>query len=237
MSKKWENSVNKEIDVYKNITIQKEHEIKLIDLIKSENDLIDQHILDVGCASGALINSLRKNFEFVRIDGFDISKDLINLAKKRNLPNCKFFVSDINTFKPKNKYDIITASGVMSLFDDFSDPLEKWLSWLNKKGKLYIFGRFNSRDIDTIIYHRNNFNNRPKWTGGLTSYSIKTVSSFLDKRPVKYNFNRFNLTVDLKEKENPISTYSIITENNEKLIVNGANIIAEQYFLSIEKII
>ena len=30
----------------------------------------------------------------------------------------------------------------MSLFDDFSEPLDNWLSHLNPNGKIYVFGRF-----------------------------------------------------------------------------------------------
>ena len=235
MSKEWKNNINEEIEVYKNITTQKEHEKKLIEIIESENQLSNQHILDVGCASGNFIHSLREKFSEIHLDGFDISEDLIDLAKKRNLDKCNFFVSDIKTFDPNKKYDIIIASGVMSYFEDFIKPMERWLSWLNKIGKLYIFGRFNSHDIDTIIYHRNNYHDNPKWTGGLTSYSIGSVSRFLDQKSVKYEFIDFNLSIDLDKKDNPITTYSIMTENGKKIILNGANIIAEQFFLSISK--
>ena len=235
MSKEWENNIDEEIEVYKNITTQKEHQKKLIEIIEFENQLSSQHILDVGCASGNFIHLLRENFSEIHLDGFDISEDLIDLAKKRNLDKCNFFVSDIKTFDPNKKYDIIIASGVMSYFEDFIKPMERFLSWLNKTGKLYIFGRFNSHDIDTIIYHRNNYHDNPKWTGGLTSYSIGSVSRFLDKKSVKYEFIHFNLSIDLDSKDNPITTYSIMTENGKKIILNGANIIAEQYFLSIAR--
>ncbi len=227
--------INQEIEIYKDTTIQKEHEKKLIEIIDSDNQLNNQNILDIGCASGNFLHLLRQKFNNVSLNGFDISEELIEIAKNRNLDNSNFFVSDIESFKPQKKYDIIIASGVMSLFDDFTKLMERWISWLNSKGKLYIFGRFNSEDIDTIIYHRNNYHDKAEWTNGLTSYSIGSISRFLDNKPVIYEFKRFNLKMDLEKKDNPIKTYSIITENDKKIILNGANIIAEHYFLSVAK--
>tara|TARA_Y100000590_G_scaffold465530_1_gene638094 strand:- start:430 stop:1134 length:705 start_codon:yes stop_codon:yes gene_type:complete len=227
--------INKEIDVYKNIINPKEHEKKLIEIIESENNITDQEILDVGCASGNFLNLIREKFDKVKLHGFDISEELISLANKRKLDNCNFFLSDISNFKSSIRYDIIIASGVMSLFDNFSEPLDNWLSHLKSKGKLYIFGRFNTQDVDTIIHHKNNYHDNAEWTGGFTSYSIKTVSKFLDNKEFEHKFYRFHLETNLSIDENPIKTFSIVTENGEKIIMNGANIVAEHYFLSITK--
>ena len=43
-----------------------------------------------------------------------------------------------------------------------------------------IYNHFNSENIDTILQVRNNYK-KTNWQNGLTSYSIHTVSDFLNK--------------------------------------------------------
>lgn len=114
-------------------------------------------MLDIGCAAGAFIELMSTRFPEAHYTGFDVSQELIELAKnKLPEPNHKFIVADALTFFPEVKYEVIIASGVLSIFEDFEEPLAKWLSWFDEKGVLHIFGRFNSRDIDTIVRFRNN---------------------------------------------------------------------------------
>ena len=87
--------------------------------------------------------------------------------------------ADALAYKPQKKFDVIVASGVMSIFEDFTDPLDRWLSWLDKGGWLYEVGPFNSADIDTSIVFRNN-RLGTDWEGWLSSYAKATVGRFLD---------------------------------------------------------
>ena len=48
------------------------------------------------------------------------------------------------------------------------------LSLLKKNSYLYIFGTFNSANIDTLVKFRNNYTNST-WEKGLNSFSIKTI--------------------------------------------------------------
>lgn len=228
---------NTQIDAYRVEREIKHHDVELLNLIKQDlHTHTRSSVLDIGCAAGAFIGQMSAEFPQYHYTGFDISSALIDLAKAKNLPNnCEFFVGDAIGYQPQQHYDIVIASGVLSIFDDFRVPLKKWLSWLNESGKLYIFGRFNSKNIDTIIQFRNNHNESSDWEGGLTSYATKTVEDYCQSLGFNAVFHRFKLPIKLNERDDPIRTYTIETADGNRLVVNGANIIAEQFFCCISK--
>ena len=119
-------------------------------------------------------------------------------------------------------------------FEEFETPLKKWLSWLSDEGLLFLFGRFNSRNVDTKIQFKNNTRNDPKWEGGLSAFSIHTITNFLKELGFKCEFKRFHLPIEIKEDvSNPIRTFTKELKTGEKIVMDGANIIAEHYFVVI----
>jgi len=214
----------------------KEHEKEMIEFVKSDfrNDE-EFSVLDIGCATGNFINLIKENFPKAKGHGFDISKELILLAQNRKLNECDFVTADMLTYAPSQNFDLIIASGVLSIFDDFREPLLKWLDWMKQDGSLYMFGNFNSRNIDTIISFRNNQIGNSNWEGGLTSYSVETLNNFLTEEGYTAIFKRFNLKIDISEHEDPIRTFTKITQDGERIVMTGANIITELYFLKIKR--
>ena len=177
-----------------------------------------------------------KNYNFT---GFDISEKLIEAAITLNKnKSVKFLVGDFNSIEFNKKFNFITASGVLSVFQEFEAPLKKWLSWLTEDGYLFMAGRFNSRNIDTQILFRNNLNQNPKWEGGLSAYSINTISNFIKNLGFKCEFKKFNLPIEIKEDiNNPIRTFTKELKNGEKIVMDGANIVAEHYLVKIGEIL
>ncbi len=232
-------ALNTQIEAYlKEPDRLKYHQKELIEIITNRiNPNSSGEALDIGCATGALIRNLSTILEKYNFTGFDKSKDLIDCAKKlNNNASSNFFAGDVNSIKFDKKFNFICAVGVLSIFDDLETPLKKWLSWLNDDGILYLFGGFNKRDIDTRILFRNNTVQQPQWEGGLTSYSVKTTTRVLKKLGYKCNFKKFHLPIDLKEDlDNPVRTYTETTTTGEKLILCGANVVREKFFVTIEK--
>ena len=232
-------AINSQIEAY--LKEPERLKIHAKEVIKIITDKIDSKSsgegLDIGCASGSLIKNLSLQLTKYNFTGFDISKDLIEYANKFN-KNTKsnFFVDDVNSISFDKKFNLICASGVLSIFQEFESPLKKWLSWLSDDGLLLIFGRFNSRDIDTKILFKNNTQNEAKWEGGLSAFSVHTISKFLKKLGYKYEFKKFDLPIDIKEDvNNPIRTFTKELKNGEKLVMDGANIVAERFFLIIRR--
>ena len=232
-------AINSQIEAYlKDPEKLKYHSKELIEIIKNKiHSESSGNCLDIGCASGVLVRNLSSIFTNYNFTGFDISKDLIDYAKKlNNKSSINFFVGDFNSINFDKKFNLICASGVLSIFQEFESPLEKWLSWLSNDGIMFVFGRFNSRDVDTKILFRNNTREKAAWEGGLSSFSIHTINRFLQKKGYKCQFKKFILPIEINEdKNNPIRTFTKELKNGEKIVMDGANIIAEHFFLIIER--
>jgi hypothetical protein len=71
----------------------------------------------------------------------------------------------------------------------------------------------------------------------LNSYSIETISKFLKKKKVKYSFKKFQIPINLKQKKNPIISYTLTVNNKQKILLNDANIRMELFYLIIKKVI
>ena len=227
---------NTQIDVYLKHRAPKEHEKRMLEILREHYPENPGCVIDVGCARGTFLKMLSGEFPNAQLTGIDISKELIDEAKK-SMPNnnTELIVSDALEYSPKKSFDVAIASGILSVFDDLEVPLEKWLSWLNNTGKLFIFGCFNSRNIDTKIQFRNNAICNKNWEGGLTSYSTKTVGDYLSKRGCTFQFERFEINFDIPRSDDPITSYTIPTTDGRRMLVTGANNVYELYFLVVEK--
>ena len=226
---------NTQISTYFESREPKAHHLELIRLIGNNIPDFNGNLLDIGCAAGDFLQLVAENFPQAKISGFDISKELIEIAEgKERLGKARLFTADLASFSSTKKYDVICASGVMSIYENFEEPLTRWSDWLKPGGKLFIFGRFNSADIDTIIKFRNNYRS-DAWEGGLTAYSCNTITKFCEKLGLKNEFQRFHLPFAIPRNDDPIKTYTVITDTGEQIILNGANIIAEQFHLTISK--
>ena len=228
---------NTQIQTYLDNDNIKQHERELLDMILAyHSEEKFSSVLDIGCATGKFLALLKRAIEEVNVVGLDISESLIKVANERNIPAAQFIVGDALAYEPQEKFDLIIASGVMSIFSDFRVPLSTWLNWLSSAGRLIIFGRFNSRHIDTRVEFLNHYQKDAQWEQGLTSYSVTTVQEFLELRGYAVRFRRFHLEIDLGQHPDPIRTYTRTLSDGERLVVNGANILAEQYFATVVKI-
>ena len=227
--------INRQIAAYFGERGLKHHQKEQISRIAQDWPNSPSTILDVGCANGVMIQALGDLYPNALKHGIDLSPELVAEAKSKLVCGYQFVVADVITYKPDRKFDVIVASGIMSIFEDFITPLELWLSWLEDGGRLYVFGPFNSADIDTKILFRNN-NYGSDWEGGLTSYSKTTVSCYLEKAgKYSYEFQKFSQPESIPKRDNPIRNHTIKMTGGESLLVNGANIISEYFFLSILK--
>ena len=228
--------VNTQIGVYLEPRDPKEHEKRMLEILREHFPDNPGCVIDIGCARGTFLKMLAGEFPRAQLTGIDISEELINEAKK-SMPNnnVELVVSDMIKYSPPKSFDVAIASGILSIFEDFEAPLEKWLSWLNNIGKLFIFGCFNSRNIDTIIQFRNNAIGNNNWEGGLTSYSTNTVGSYLLKQGCTFQFERFEIKFDIPRSDDPITSYTIPTTDGHRMLVTGANNVYELWFLVVEK--
>ncbi len=113
--------------------------IEYIKQVSFFSDLFSEgsSILDIGCGPG--LNAKIFSRKELHVTGFDISPEMVKLAK-RNCPNGTFFVSSVNKFTTDFKFDGICLSFIIVHLktDDVVSLLNKLPLFVKKTGKIYI---------------------------------------------------------------------------------------------------
>ena len=206
-------------------------------LVKNLSKYIDKNkkykLLDLGCSKGEIIYSLKEKFRNIEFTGIDISKELLEKAKKENfLKTVRFIKDDISNFSLNEKFDIVIMSGVLSIFDDYEKFLKNVILHMKKDSLGLIFSAFNKDDIDVIVRFKNNFKKSTQWESGWNLFSLKGIKKFLKKYSNNIKIISFDIKMKLEKKENPVSSYTIdINDTNEKLIVTGGGIVRDFYLI------
>jgi len=231
MSDSWYNNVT--VDVYKEYTELKRHQIKMLELLHKLDLKQSGDFLDIGCASGIFLEAMTKEFPAAQFSAMDYNDCMLEMAKEREYSKkVNIFRADAANLNIDSHFDLIHASGVLSIFEDFDKVLDGWIRLLNPRGYLVLFNRFNSSPIDLIIKHRNRFLHGD-WETGLHTFSIQTVTEYLEKQNVEFEFVRFNLDLDLPKQADPVRSYTMQLVDGSRIVANGANLITEHYFLII----
>jgi len=97
-------------------------------------------ILNAGCGSGELSFILAQRG--YQVDGFDLDKDYIALAKKNakklKLKNCNFSISGIENFKNRTKYDAVISTDVLEHIKKDKNAFKELVSFVKKNGVVII---------------------------------------------------------------------------------------------------
>ena len=159
-------------------------------------------------AGGIFANAFKKDFPSFQVKGIDLDKKLIAKAKE-NYPGLEssFSCDDCRKITSNEKFDVIHASGILSVFEDFEEALTQWIDLLSENGKFFLFNRFNSKDIDVLIRHRNNTKNYG-WETGLNTFSINTLKRYLNSKNLSHQIKKFALPFDLPEHKDPIRSFT-----------------------------
>jgi SAM-dependent methyltransferase len=88
-------------------------------------------ILDFGCGTGIYAKLLTK--KGAKVKGFDISPEMIKIAKKEN-PKLDLRVGSGNKIPFKEKFDMVIAPLVLDYFSDWDRPFKEVSKVLKKRG-------------------------------------------------------------------------------------------------------
>jgi len=174
--------------------------------------------LDVGCAAGECIYHLKTvlpNFDYY---GMDISRLLIEKARKN--VDAEFLVSSIlDTKKLKKKYDIVVSNGVIAIYDNYEKFITNLLRCVKKGGMLYLQDMFNPDPVDVRMVYRYNSN---IWRTGWNIIACDTIDKFLKKYDVEWNWTDFRMPFSIPKRDDPMRAWTIKTEFNDYQEINGA---------------
>tara|TARA_Y100000591_G_C21839779_1_gene704888 strand:+ start:32 stop:649 length:618 start_codon:yes stop_codon:yes gene_type:complete len=176
--------------------------------IESNKSLIH---LDLGCGNGFLTNHISTFFK--ETHGYDVSESGINLAKKRNNLNVKYFLTDKNLSNiEKNYYDIVTLLEVIEHVYDPHEFLVNIKSKMKKKGKIIISTPFHGYFKNLAIALTNKFDHHfnPLWLHGhIKFFSKRTIIQILEDNGFKIN------TIYYSGRFYPLSKSMIIEAIND----------------------
>jgi len=198
------------------------------------------NVVDIGCAAGEFLYHLRKNLHHVELYGFDSQNLLLRKAKK-NVKDVilikKSILSDFNKYK--NKYDISTCLGVISIFDNFEKPLKNLIKITKPGGKIFLQALINDFPIDVNIKYsksKNWINGNPKYLeSGWNIISKDTLIKFLKKCKEIDNFKIYDIKHTYNQKKNindPMRSWTVMI-NGKKKIINGLNLLIPEKIIEI----
>jgi len=121
------------------LSFRKAHVISALSVIDRATELLKpSNILDIGCGYGFACDWLEAKYK-INCDGIDYTQSVVDYAKSKITTNRKinYYCSDIKTYKPNKKYDLIfSIAGLPEEFD--SNFLESISDWLENDGVIIV---------------------------------------------------------------------------------------------------
>jgi trans-aconitate methyltransferase len=199
-------------------------------------------ILDAGCAAGEFLFLLRKKFPEADIEGFDLLEPLVSKAKLR-VKNVKVFEGDIlkRETVPLENADVITCTGVLSIFDEFEACLENLLAWAKPGGMVYIHSLFSDHPVDVQIkYSLTEDYGSGVLEAGWNIFSKSTIQTWLTQHKERlqianYQFIDFAMESDLVPQSDPVRSWTMKNQAGQRLVTNGLCLLQPHAILKIQK--
>ena len=208
---------------------------KICSIIKTHNHSQKLNVCDVGCATGEFLYYFKTIFPNHNVFGYDISDSMIQIAKKM-IPGGNFFVGNVNSeqFSSKTSFDIVTMTGVLSIFDDPRPSIINCLSLVKKNGLVLISGFFNPNPIDVILRYRSAESTDLDLKTGWNIHSCHTIEKIIKEiaPKAKLSWHNFEIPLEIKQTSDPMRTWTVKIDNKTSL-VNGACQIVNMKILEI----
>lgn len=209
----------------------------LLNLVKNKTEgLSYPRVLDVGCATGALIHYLSQNLSGDYV-GLDISSALLSKAIAKMPEYC--WVEGTAVSLPEefeNAFDLSFCLGTLGVFDEAEaqKAVNELIKCTKKGGRIFILAQFNDNDVDVLVTHRKyQMDILGSWEKGWNIYSKRTVLNWVQDQASNVQFHDFAIPFDLRKQDDPVRTWTINTEEDHKQLINGLNLLVNLKFLEI----
>lgn len=196
-------------------------------------------LLDIGCATGELIGYLYSRFPEITPTGIDVFDELIEKARA-NVPAANFVKASALDLPSSfaNRFDVVTAVGVASVFDEEQIAIF-WRSLLNAAkpgGTVAVLSPLNEFGVDTVIRHRKRRDGAPlAWETGWNVYAIETIKEIVASLGASVRIERFHFKGRLDPKPDPVRTWTMSTEKDAEQLTNGLKLLVDHYFMIARK--
>jgi trans-aconitate methyltransferase len=196
-----------------------------IDLVRRYRTSDHRRLIDAGCAAGELLTHFSRQLPELTLSGLEYSGKLCAQARKA-LPAVEFINASIldDPFSP-GAYDIVTCTGVLSIFDDLELALRHLLKAVRPGGFAVIGNLVNPDDVDVIMRYRQVSEEAlAPWQTGWNIFSMKThekIVAGIAPRAV-FHWHDFRLPFSLPKQADPMRSWTIATEFDPYQSINGA---------------
>lgn len=85
------------------------------------------------------------------------------------------------------------------------------------------------------MVNRNNYLKSTEWESGFNMFSLNTMKRILEPHAKWVRFHKFCLSKELPQQDNPINAFTVNRADGQKIIINGANIVAVFYLVEFQK--
>ena len=204
-----------------------------------ERGAVAGELLDIGCATGELIGYLGSQFPNLRSTGVDIFDELLTQARQ-NLPSVNFVKASALDLPAAfaDRFDIVTAVGVASVFDD-SDIERFWRSLLQAArpgGTVAVLSPLNEYGVDAVIRHRKRRDGVPlAWETVWNVFAIDTIQTIVRDLGASLRIERFAFEGVLERRPDPVRTWTLATAENPQQLTNGLKLLVDHYFMLARK--
>jgi ubiquinone/menaquinone biosynthesis C-methylase UbiE len=185
--------------------------------VKMINKKKISNLLDIGCSNGSFLYYAKNKID-CNFVGVEPLSNLISLAKKNvkdvNFIQAKLFDKKLN--KIRYSFDVVTAMGVLNLFDDPEEAIKRLISFLKKKSgsRLIMINSANVYSIDTISRYK--YSNAKIWECGQNMFSIYTIKKIALKNKLKFSYEKANL-IAIKKRKDVMRSWTVDININKKL--------------------
>lgn len=166
---------------------------KIINILEGLNFKI-KSIAEVGCGAGGIIKILSEKYKDIKMEGYDISRNAIDLAKPKESHNLKFYNKDI--LKTDSFFDLILLIDVFEHVKNYFEFIEE----ISKHSKYIIFHVPLEMTLLKILFPKRLIKNR-KNTGHLHYFSKETVLETLkdaNLEIIDYKYTKWG--IEMKQK-------------------------------------
>ena len=226
----------------------KQLHLEIIKLMKlreiAANGMKIQTVLDAGCAAGEFAYVLRSQFPESKIWGFDLLPELIAKAKLE-VENCVFYQGDIlnEDASPVDFADVVTCTGVLSIFDSFETCISNLIRWVKPGGTVFLHSLFSNYPFDVRVqYNPSESYGSGVLESGWNIFSKESISNFLntlisEKAIDSFTFHDFFIKRELPIQSDKVRSWTILDEHGNLQITNGLMLLQPHAILEIKKVI
>ncbi|NJD76817.1 MAG: class I SAM-dependent methyltransferase [Candidatus Methanoperedens sp.] len=173
-------------------------------------------IFDFGCGTGLLCEFISDNFSNVKIEGIDISGQMIEKAKT-NCLNCNFYVGDVFSINLPN-YDVIISKDVFNHIKNIPLTISRLNDLLNSKGNLIIANREREQNTkDEIVKTLETLNYEISTEYHSFKPTKQEIDSFIEILP---NFKEDHKNIIKRKLENSDKYYIIFADKKRHASAN-----------------